>query len=146
MSWRFCGAVDFLGLINEYILWDGVEALRAGGGRVLAKGPLALKDYSSFPRAQADMTSARKVISLIKGVIRSQLISSHRIEKQSSTEIREFCQVSPLDFVLFEAESADPPNVAPESAKNNRAAIKSWILYYRIKLFLTDILEWLVCY
>jgi len=35
---------------------------------------LALKDYRSFPRALADMLSARKVISLITGVIRSQLI------------------------------------------------------------------------
>jgi len=40
----------------------------------LAKGPLALKDYRSFPRALADMRSARKVISLITGVIKSQLI------------------------------------------------------------------------
>ena len=41
---------------------------------VLAKGPLALKDYRSFPRALAHMISARKVISMITGIIRSQLI------------------------------------------------------------------------
>ena len=33
--------------------------------RVLAKGPLAVKDYRSFPRSLADMMSARKVISLM---------------------------------------------------------------------------------
>ena len=38
------------------------------------QGPLALKDYRSFPRALADMLSARKVISLITRVIRSRLI------------------------------------------------------------------------
>jgi len=32
------------------------------------------KEYRSFPRALADMLSARKVISLITGVIRSQPI------------------------------------------------------------------------
>ena len=33
--------------------------------RVLAKGPLAVKDYRSFPRSLADVTSAQKVISLL---------------------------------------------------------------------------------
>ena len=42
--------------------------------RVLAKGPLALKDYRNFPRALANLVSARKVICLIKGIITSQLM------------------------------------------------------------------------
>ena len=52
---------------------DGVElslnSLRGG-----MQGALALTDYRSFPRTLADILSARKVISLITPVIKSQLI------------------------------------------------------------------------
>ena len=44
------------------------------GNRIVSIQKLALQDYMSFPRALAGMLSARKVISQITEVIRSQLI------------------------------------------------------------------------